>query len=88
MTYQGRNGKQHVVITAAGNEPVRPIANTADESADESADAPIAFALPDPDEPRTISEAAEAPRKRLVRQTHMTGGTESSRPPLPDGEGK
>jgi hypothetical protein len=84
MTYQGRNGKQHVVITAAGNEPVRPIANTADESAD----APIAFALPDPDEPRTISEAAEAPRKRLVRQTHMTGGTESSRPPLPDDEGK
>ena len=43
MTFQGRNGKQYVVIAAGGTNRFRMLAKTADESAD----ALIAFALPD-----------------------------------------
>lgn len=43
MTYQGRNGKQYVVIAAGGTNRFRMLAKTADETADSL----IAFALPD-----------------------------------------
>ena len=43
MTYQGRNGKQYVVIAAGGTNRFRMLAGTADQAADSL----IAFALPD-----------------------------------------
>jgi len=43
MTYLGRNGKQYVVIAAGGTNRFRMLARTADQTAD----ALIAFALPD-----------------------------------------
>jgi quinoprotein glucose dehydrogenase len=84
MTYLGRNGKQYVVIAAAGTNRFRMIANTADETADSL----IAFALPDANAPRTTSKV-EAPRRRLVRQSHLTPAElQAAGPPLPEGEGK
>jgi quinoprotein glucose dehydrogenase len=80
MTYRGRNGKQYVAITAAGTNRFRMIANTAEETADTL----IAFALPDGNETRTISEAPRAaPRNRLSAEELKAPG-----PPLPDGAGK
>lgn len=85
MTYQGRSGKQYVVITAAGTNRFRMIANTADETAD----ALIAFTLPDANAPRTLSKGVEIPRRRLNRQTHLSPAElKAAGPPLPDGEGK
>jgi glucose dehydrogenase len=80
MTYRGRNGKQYVAITAAGTNRFRMIANTAEETADTL----IAFALPDANETRTISETPRAaPRNRLSSEELKAPG-----PPLPDGAGK
>jgi glucose dehydrogenase len=85
MTYRARNGKQYVVIAAAGTNRFRMIANTSGETSDTL----IAFALPDPGAPRTTSKA-EAPRRRpLVRRTHLTPAEmQAAGPPLPDREGK
>jgi glucose dehydrogenase len=85
MTYRGRNGKQYVVITAAGTNRFRMIANTADETADSV----IAFALPDANSPHTVSEAAPAPRRPIHRATHLSAAEmKASGPPLPDAPGK
>jgi quinoprotein glucose dehydrogenase len=76
MTFRARNGKQYVVIAAAGTNRFRMIAN----SADEFADTLIAFALPDANSPRTTSEA---PRPRLTEAQLKAPG-----PTLPDGDGR
>jgi quinoprotein glucose dehydrogenase len=80
MTYRGRNDKQYVVIATAGTNRFRMIANTADETADSL----IAFALPDGPAPgpptsdtRTTAAQAVPPR---APQTRSDG--------LPDGDGK
>jgi quinoprotein glucose dehydrogenase len=85
MTYRGRNGKQYVVIAAAGTNSFRMIAHTADQSADSV----IAFALPDGNAPRTTSKVDAPPRRKLTRQTHLTAAElQAAGPPLPDAEGK
>jgi quinoprotein glucose dehydrogenase len=88
MTYLGRNGKQYVVITAGGTNRFRMLARTADQTAD----ALIAFALPDgpqtPGRPAAEPTASARPRRvfppnRLSEQELKAPG-----PPLPEGEGK
>jgi quinoprotein glucose dehydrogenase len=88
MTYRGPNGKQYVAIAAAGTNRFRMIANTADETAD----ALIAFALPDANETRPTSNAAGSPkapppagvpRPRLTEAELKAPG-----PVLPGGDGK
>lgn len=88
MTYRARNGKQYVLIAAAGTNRLRMIANTADETAD----ALMAFALPDAGETRVTSNTDSLP------DTSRSGGPPRVRlseaelkapgPALPDGEGK
>jgi quinoprotein glucose dehydrogenase len=79
MTYLGRNGKQYVVIAAGGTNRFRMLANTAGQTAD----ALIAFALPDGDRPaRPVTSAAARPRRWSDQQLQAPG------PALPDGEGK
>ncbi|MCU1232719.1 MAG: quinoprotein glucose dehydrogenase, partial [Candidatus Solibacter sp.] len=51
MTYRARNGKQYVVIAAAGTNRFRMIANTADETADSL----IAFTIGGKEEGPTVS---------------------------------
>jgi glucose dehydrogenase len=88
MTYRGPNGKQYVVIAAGGTNRFRMIGNTADETGD----ALIAFALPDANDSRTTSNAATppnvtrptgAPRTRLSEAELKAPG-----PALPDADGK
>jgi quinoprotein glucose dehydrogenase len=85
MTYRGSSGKQYVVIAAAGTNRFRMIANTADETAD----ALIAFALPDGNAARTsaagspAAPAAGVPRTRLSEAELKAPG-----PALPDGDGR
>ena len=90
MTFQGRNGKQYVVIAAAGTNRFRMVANTADETAD----ALIAFALPDAGETPPItgvgrpSNAAPSRAARRNRPALSEEELKASGPPLPDGNGK
>jgi quinoprotein glucose dehydrogenase len=88
MTYRGRNGKQYVVIAAAGTNRFRMIANTADETAD----ALIAFALPDADEIRTTSNAPTPPNEPrpvgALRTSLSEAELKAPGPALPDGDGK
>src|ERR1017187_2025756 len=88
MTYRAANGKQYVVIAAGGTNRFRMIANTADETADSV----IAFALPDGHTSATTSNAAiapsaspppAAPRTRLSEAELKAPG-----PALPNGDGK
>src|SRR5260370_25158805 len=65
ITYQGRHGKQYEVIAAGGTNRFRMLAKTADQTAD----ALIAFALPDAraqSRPQTL--APGTPRARLSEQ--------------------
>src|SRR5947207_9036050 len=63
MTYQGRNGKQYVVIAAGGTNRFRMLAGTADQSADSL----IAFALPDgPASP--VREVTQSVRPRVLNR--------------------
>lgn len=84
ITYQGRNGRQYVVIAAGGTNRFRMLAGTADESAD----ALIAFALPGAKGASgtaggTASSARPAVPNRLSEaQLKADGG------PLPEGAGK
>ncbi len=77
MTYQGRDGRQYVVIAAGGTNRFRMLAKTADETAD----ALIAFALGDAvasaRPPRTF------PPNRLSEKELKAPG-----PPLSEGAGK
>ncbi len=77
MTYRGRNGKQYVAIAAAGTNRFRMIANTADETAD----ALIAFALPDANGTPATSAADSSPAA-------PTSVPRAPGPDLPDGDGK
>ncbi len=73
ITYQGRHGKQYVVIAAGGTNRFRMLAKTADESAD----ALIAFALP------------EAGAQTRVERAHLSEQElKAPGPPLQDGAGK
>ncbi len=72
MTYKARNGKQYVVIAAAGTNRFRMIANTADETADSL----IAFAL-----------GGEAPGVGAQVRAGAAAGAELN-PVLPEGDGK
>jgi quinoprotein glucose dehydrogenase len=73
MTYRARNGKQYVLIAAAGTNRFRMIAN----SADETADSLIAFAL------GSGGGVEAAPRTRLTAAELKAPG-----PALPEGDGK
>ena len=75
ITYEGRNGKQYVVIAAGGTNRFRMLAKTADESADSL----IAFALSDRPE---VTRAAPARPHLSPSQLRANGA------PLPDGPGK
>ena len=84
MTYRGPSGRQYVVIAAAGTNRFRMIAN----SAGETADSLIAFALPDgkaaPMPPTAApSQAGAAARPRLTGAELKAPG-----PALPEGVGK
>src|SRR5262249_15216910 len=89
MTYLGRNGRQYVVIAAGGTNRFRMLAKTADQTAD----ALIAFALPDRQTARIDPQPERpAPDTAPARITAPTPPGETQRmasgPPLPDGEGK
>ena len=88
MTYRGRNGKQYVVIAAAGTNRFRMIANTADQTAD----ALVAFALPDSNATRTTSTADSAtsaqPSGGALRTRMSEAEFKGPGPALPDGDGK
>jgi glucose dehydrogenase len=89
MTYLGRNGKQYVVIAAGGTNRFRMLAKTADQMAD----ALIAFALPDRQTARIDPQPERpAPNRAPERITAPTRPGEArgmaSGPALPDGEGK
>jgi quinoprotein glucose dehydrogenase len=89
VTYLGRNGKQYVVIAAGGTNRFRMLAKTADQMAD----ALIAFALPDR-QTAGIDPQSErpAPNRAPERITAPARPGEArgmaSGPALPDGEGK
>jgi len=82
ITYQGRNGKQYVAIAAGGTNRFRMLAGTADETAD----ALIAFALPDgPAAPlRETAPAARQPAPNRLSEAQL----KAAGPPLPEGAGK
>ncbi len=86
MTDRGRTGKQYVVIAAAGTNRFRMIANTADETADTL----IAFALPDANETRTTSNAAGSPNAPtgVPRAGLSEAELKAPGPALPDGDGR
>jgi quinoprotein glucose dehydrogenase len=88
MTYQGRNGKQYVVIAAGGTNRFRMLANTADQTAD----ALIAFSLPDANEVPSRPQADRSPvahAPRAARRNHLSEKElKAPGPPLPEGEGK
>jgi quinoprotein glucose dehydrogenase len=84
ITYQGRNGKQYVVIAAGGTNRFRMIAKTAEESADSL----IAFALPDtPQAGVRVPPGAPSPRNSAPSRL-SSAEFKADGPPLPDGEGK
>src|SRR5512132_2247024 len=60
VTYLGSHGKQYVVVAAGGTNRFRMLANTAGETAD----ALIAFSLPDGQQPVTLSNRVPNPRAR------------------------
>ena len=84
MTYQGRNGKQYVVIATGGTNRFRMLAKTADTTADTL----VAFSLTGaPQAPSARAASARVPRtlppNRLSEQELKAAG-----PPLPEGAGK
>jgi quinoprotein glucose dehydrogenase len=88
MTYLGNNDKQYVVVAAGGTNRFRMIANTADETSDTL----VAFALPDQGSPGAPLAAAAAANKQPDLTVHGTSGTIAVSPPvsddLPAGEGR
>jgi glucose dehydrogenase len=81
VTYEGRNGKQYVVIAAGGTNRFRMLAKTADETSDSL----IAFALPD-------GSAIPIRETTQVRRTpvpdHLSQAELKANAPLPGGPGK
>jgi quinoprotein glucose dehydrogenase len=88
MTYRAANGKQYVVIAAAGTNRFRMIANTADETADSV----IAFALPDAKGEPVTSNAASSPNAApppgALRTRLSEAELKAPGPALPEGDGK
>jgi len=87
MTYQGRNGKQYVVIAAGGTNRFRMLANTAGQTADSL----IAFSLPDAGDSRSPVETGAAvtqSRRRTPRVRFSEEDLRAAGPPLPEGAGK
>jgi PQQ enzyme repeat len=84
MTYQGRNGKQYVVVSAGSTNRFRIIANTADKTAD----ALIAFSLPDAHQTQPDMHSERTPAPPVERnQTAVVSRRDLSAPgaPLPNG---
>ncbi len=75
ITYEGRNGKQYVVIAAGGTNRFRMLAGTADQAADSL----IAFALPDDTAP---------PARDTTQQTNQAAAPGPVSTDLPDAPGK
>jgi quinoprotein glucose dehydrogenase len=87
MTYQGRNGKQYVVIAAGGTNRFRMLANTAGQTADSL----IAFSLPDAGDSRSPVETGAAvtqSKRRTPRVRFSEEDLRAAGPPLPEGAGK
>jgi quinoprotein glucose dehydrogenase len=87
MTYQGRNGKQYVVIAAGGTNRFRMLANTAAVAADTL----IAFSLPDVGESvSSVQTGAAVPRpaRQTPRVRFSEADLRAAGPPLPEGAGK
>jgi quinoprotein glucose dehydrogenase len=87
MTYRGRNGKQYVVIAAGGTNRFRMLANTAGQTADTL----IAFALPEPGEPPGAVETGAAvrrPARRTAPVRFSEAELRATGPPLPEDAGK
>jgi glucose dehydrogenase len=82
MTYQGRNGKQYVVIAAGGTNRFRMLANTAEETADTL----IAFSLGDAGQTQTLTTAR--PRRAPPRVRFSDEELKAQGPPLPAGPGR
>ena len=83
ITYQGRNGKQYVVIAAGGTNRFRMLAKTADETADSL----IAFALPDG--PGTPVRETTQMRPRIPVPNRLSEAElKANGAPLPEGTGK
>jgi glucose dehydrogenase len=88
MTYLGRNGKQYVVIAAAGTNRFRMIAQTADEAADSL----IAFALPSPGQKNPSTSTATmtmaAPPATGALRVRPNDAADNAAGVLPDDNGK
>lgn len=88
ITYQGRNGKQYVVVAAGGTNRFRMLAHTADETADTL----IAFALPDPGQPQRPADpgrvTSAVPRRTPPPRRLSDEELRAPGPPLPEGSGK
>jgi quinoprotein glucose dehydrogenase len=85
ITYQGAGGKQYVVVAAGGTNRFRMLAGTADETAD----ALIAFSLPDrerPPEPDRVT--TRAPRRKPPPRRLSDEELRAPGPALPEGSGK
>ena len=82
MTFQGRNGKQYVVVAAGGTNRFRMLAGTADETAD----ALIAFALPDG--PATAVRDATPAARPAVPNRLSDAELKADGGPLPESAGK
>jgi quinoprotein glucose dehydrogenase len=82
MTYRAASGKQYVAIAAAGTNRFRMIANTADETADSV----IAFALPDGKGAPVTSDATGSPS--VLRTRLSEAELKAPGPALPEGDGK
>ena len=81
VTYQGRNGKQYVVIAAGGTNRFRMLARTADQAADSL----IAFSLPEgPATPvREATPSARQPVPNRLSEAELKANAV-----LPEGAGK
>jgi quinoprotein glucose dehydrogenase len=87
ITYQGRNGKQYVVIAAGGTNRFRMLANTADQTADTL----IAFSLPEAGESSGAVQTGISVARPSRRTPPIRFSEEELRaagPPLPNGAGK
>jgi quinoprotein glucose dehydrogenase len=82
ITYQGRNGKQYVVIAAGGTNRFRMLAGTADQSSDSL----IAFALPD-GSGTPVGAPTEATRPTVPTRL-SEADLKADAAPLPEGSGK
>jgi glucose dehydrogenase len=88
ITYQGRSGKQYVVVAAGGTNRFRMIAKTADRTADVL----VAFSLSDQPSSAAGLRADTSPSVLAGNTTPESqataGAAQNLNAPLPDGDGK